>query len=117
VRAAWFAAGVAFIGLAVLGAVLPLLPTTIFVILAAGCFARSSPRLEARILAHPRFGPVVRDWRERGAIPPRGKAFAVGGLLSGTLVFALSAQPGLPLLLAVGAVMALTALWILSRPS
>jgi uncharacterized membrane protein YbaN (DUF454 family) len=117
VRAAWFAAGLLFIGLAVVGAALPLLPTTVFVILAAGCFARSSPRLEARILAHPLFGPLVRDWRDRGAIPPRGKAFAVGGILGGFTIFALSARPELALALAVGAIMALIAVWILSRPS
>lgn len=116
-RAAWFCAGLLFLGLAAVGAIVPLLPTTIFVILAAGCFARGSPRLEARILAHPQFGPLVRDWRARGAIPPRGKAFAVGGLAGGFMVFCTTAQPELPLVFMVGALLVLTGLWIVSRPS
>ena len=68
IRLGWLALGCLFVGLGMIGAVLPLMPTTIFLILATGCFARSSPRLEAWLLNHPRFGPTLRDWRERGAI-------------------------------------------------
>jgi uncharacterized protein len=75
-RLLWLGAG----GLALLtgfiGIFLPLLPTTPFVLLAAFCFARGSPRWEAWLLAHPRFGPLVRDWRERRAIPLRAKQLA-----------------------------------------
>ena len=115
-RPFWLAAGFACLGLGAVGAVLPLLPTTIFLILAAGCFARSSPRLEARILAHPRFGPLVKDWRARRAIPLRGKLFALGGMAGGYAVFLLSAKPGAPLALGVAAVMAAIAGWIARRP-
>lgn len=96
---------------------MPLLPTTIFLILAAACFARSSPKLEARILNHPQFGPFVRDWRERGAIPLRGKLFAVGGMAGGYAAFYFAARPELPLALGVAGVMALIAGWIGTRPS
>jgi uncharacterized membrane protein YbaN (DUF454 family) len=104
------------VGLGIIGAVLPLMPTTIFLILAAGCFARSSPALEARILNHPHFGPFVRNWRERGAIPLRGKLFAVGGIAGGYAVFFFTARPDWPLALGVGAAMALIAAWISTRP-
>ncbi|TPE60623.1 DUF454 domain-containing protein [Sandaracinobacter neustonicus] len=113
----WLAAGFGFVGLGIIGAILPLMPTTIFLILAAGCFARSSPKLEARILAHPRFGPAVRDWRDRGAISRRGKAFAAGGITLGYALFLLSAKPGFALAAGVAAAMTLCAAWILSRPS
>lgn len=93
------------------------MPTTIFLIMAAACFARSSPKLEAKILNHPQFGPFVRDWRERGAIPLRGKLFAVGGMAGGYGVFHLMARPEWPLALGVAATMALIALWIWTRPS
>lgn len=116
-RGLWLAAGLFLTGLGLVGVVVPLLPTTIFLILAAGCFARSSPRLEARILTHPHFGPLVRDWRARGAIPVRGKLFAVGGMAGGYAVFFVSAQPAVPLALGVAGTMALIALWIVTRPS
>lgn len=75
-RGLWALAGAAALVTGIVGIVVPLLPTTPFVLLAAWCFARSSPRLEAWLLAHPRFGPMVLDWRERRAIPLRAKQLA-----------------------------------------
>ena len=75
------------------------------------------PKLEARILAHPRFGPAVRDWRDRGAISHRGKLFAAGGIALGYALFWLTSAPRPELALGVAAAMALCAAWILSRPS
>ncbi len=116
-RGIWLVLGLLLAGLGIIGAVLPLLPTTPFLILAAACFARSSPRLEARILNHPQFGPLVRDWRERGAIPPKAKLLAVGGMTGGYTVFLLASDPALPLAIMVAALMALVAAWLLSHPS
>ena len=61
-------AGLLAVALGTVGIVLPLLPTVPFMILAAFCFARSSPALEARLLNHPKFGPHLVAWREKGAI-------------------------------------------------
>ncbi|HRD85926.1 MAG TPA: YbaN family protein, partial [Rubrivivax sp.] len=72
----YLVSGWASLGLGALGAFLPLLPTVPFVILAAFCFARGSARVERWLLDHPRFGPMVRDWRERRAIPRRAKRLA-----------------------------------------
>lgn len=116
-RGLWFAIGLFFTGLGLIGVVVPLLATVLFLILAAGAFARSSPRLEAWILDHPRFGHHVRDWRERGAIAPRGKLFAMGGMAGGYTVFWLSARPEPWLAAAVALTLCLIAAWILSRPS
>jgi hypothetical protein len=115
-RSVFLVLGLAFTGLGIVGAFLPLLPTTVFLIVAAACFARSSPRLEAWILEHRQFGPLVQAWRENGAIPPRAKALAVAGMSLGYLGFYLGARPGLPLALVVAVLMAACAAFVLSRP-
>jgi uncharacterized membrane protein YbaN (DUF454 family) len=75
-RWVWLVCGVLCMATAVVGIVLPLLPTTPFVLLAAYCFSRGSQRYEHWLLAHPRFGPVVRNWRENHAVPLGAKRLA-----------------------------------------
>jgi uncharacterized membrane protein YbaN (DUF454 family) len=116
-RAGWLALGLLFTALGLVGAVLPLMPTTIFLILAVGCFARSSPRLEAWLLDHPRFGPGLRAWRREKAIPRGAKVMACVGIASGFVIFVLAAHPHLAPMLAVGLVLAAIAAWIVSRPA
>ena len=70
-----------FAGLGAAGAFIPLLPTTPFVLLSAACATRGSEALHRRLLEHPRFGPVLRDWEERQAIPLSGKLLSALGLL------------------------------------
>ena len=90
-RLLYLCLGFACVALGALGIVLPLLPTVPFMLLAAFFFARSSPRLEAWIVGHRRFGPHIRAWRELGAISPAGKRAALAA-------FAFSAVLGLVLL-------------------
>jgi len=72
-RAAFLIAGVLFTVLAVVGVVLPLVPTTPFLLLAAACFARSSPRLYRWLLSNRTFGPYIRQWRRDRTIPQAAK--------------------------------------------
>lgn len=72
-RRVYHYAGLASVGLSIIGVVLPILPTVPFLILAAWCFGKSNPEWERRLLHHPHFGPHIRSWREKGAIPPVGK--------------------------------------------
>jgi len=69
--------GFVFVGLAGLGAVLPVLPTAPFLMVAAACFARSSTRFYDWLLSNRLFGPMIRDWRETRSIPLRAKVSAI----------------------------------------
>jgi uncharacterized protein len=73
--------GLFFIALGMLGAVLPLLPTTPFILVAAACFAKSSPYLYNKLLSNRIFGPLIRDWREYQSIPKRAKRIAIMSIL------------------------------------
>lgn len=117
IRLGWLALGCLFVGLGMIGAVLPLMPTTIFLILAAGCFARGSPRLEAWLLGHPRFGPTLRAWRRDGAIGRRAKIMACSGIAVGYALFLFGARPGIGLALVVAALMTGCAAYIVTRPA
>jgi uncharacterized membrane protein YbaN (DUF454 family) len=98
--------GFLFLAVAVLGLLLPLLPTTPFVLLAAGCFAQSSERMHRWILANRTFGPMVRDWHEKRCVSCRvkGVALASMALVGGFSLFA--AVDGLALRIAGGLLLA-----------
>lgn len=117
VRSAWLVAGLLFVGLGFVGAFLPVLPTTPFMILAAACFARSSTRLENWLLEHRKFGPVLRDWRQRGAIPRRAKMASLIGTTIGYALFWIGSSPGPLLAGAVAALMLFGLAYVFSRPS
>nr|WP_082449447.1 YbaN family protein [Sphingomonas sp. Leaf231] len=116
-RFGWLALGFLCVALGIIGALLPLMPTTIFLILAAGCFARSSPRLEGWLLDHPRFGPGLRAWRRDRAISRRAKGMACTGMAVGYAIFLITAAPHLPLALMVAVAMAACALFVVTRPT
>lgn len=69
--------GLFFVGLAILGAVLPLLPTTPFLLVAAACFAKSSPYFHNLLLQNKVFGPLIYHWQESRSIPKRAKVIAI----------------------------------------
>ncbi len=99
----------------IVGLLLPYVPGVLFLILAAACFTRSSPRLETWLLEHPRLGPPVVAWRDNGAIPRKAKLLACGGMMvSFAMLFVLGA-PWLAIL-ALGTVIAGSCAFVLSRP-
>ena len=113
-RLAYILLGTLSLILAAAGAVLPLLPTVPFVLLAAFCFARGHPPLEAWLVRHPRFGPHIVAWRSRGAISRHGKRAALAAFIVSAgvaLVFAPLPWSLLPL-----AAAAIGGSWIWTRP-
>ncbi|PHV24855.1 hypothetical protein CSQ93_27200 [Janthinobacterium sp. BJB426] len=92
-RWAWTGAGMLMVALGVIGAMLPVMPTTIFLILALACFSRASPRLEHWLLHHPRFGAPLRQWREHRAVSRRGKVLACVGMAIGFVAMCLGHPP------------------------
>lgn len=113
-RHAYLIAGYLSIALGVIGIALPLLPTVPFMILAAYCFARSSPRLERKLLDHPVFGPHILRWREHGAISRKGKKAAMIAFAASSLI-SLLASP-MPWSLIACTCCAIGATWIWRRP-
>jgi uncharacterized protein len=81
VRYLLWAAGTLALVLGLIGVVLPGLPTTPFVLLAAACYAKASPRLHAALLSHRWTGPMLRDWESDRSLTRRSKAIAVGSML------------------------------------
>jgi uncharacterized membrane protein YbaN (DUF454 family) len=75
-RVLLIAAGLGSLALAAVGIFVPGLPTVPFLILSAYCFSRSSPRLHARLIQHPRLGPMISAWQTQRAIPRRAKIAA-----------------------------------------
>jgi uncharacterized membrane protein YbaN (DUF454 family) len=77
VRAFLVVVGTVCLALAGVGLVLPILPTTPFLLVAAACYARASDRLHAWLLANRAFGPTIRDWQTSRSIPRRAKWTAI----------------------------------------
>ena len=112
-RQLWTGAGLMFVGIGAVGAVLPLLPTVPFLLLALFCFARGNPVWEQRLLDHPRWGPPLRGWRERRVIPRKAKQAALIAMGMSVVVTAITV--GWPWVLIPVAVMAISGSWIWTR--
>jgi len=98
----WRALALLCVALGLIGVVLPGMPTVVFMLVAAWAGARGWPRLESWLLDHPRYGPPILHWRERGAISRRGKCAASTMMLVSIGIIALRpdvvavAPPGAP---------------------
>lgn len=91
----WIAGGWAALALGIVGAFLPVIPTTPLVLVAAWCFSKGSKRLHQWLLEHRRFGPMIRDWEQHHVIRLRAKILATATivpLVGYTILF--SSAPG-----------------------
>ena len=116
-RWVYTAAGLASIGLAIIGTVLPVVPTVPLVLLAGFFFSRSSERFDRWLVEHSVFGPIITDWRAGLGFTVRAKLVAVVAIVASfgsTLLIAVSSTAGRigMILLAVSVIF-----YIVSRPT
>lgn len=111
----WIALGWVSVALGVIGAFLPLLPTTPFLLLAAWSFSQGSEKLHAWIMTHPKLSPPIINWQEHGAINRRVKVIATASMIA---VFALAVVMNAPTwaLATQGSILCVVAFFIWSRP-
>ncbi len=114
-RALWLGLAAISLVLGVIGIVLPVLPTTPFILLAAFAAARGSQRLHDWMHSHPRFGRMLQDWERDGAVGRRAKYFASITML-GSAVGLFVFSPRWWIAAIVAAVMLVVAIWLWRRP-
>ena len=115
IRLAWRTLAYGCIGLGAAGAVLPLLPTTPFLLLAAWAAPKGSPRLARWLCHHPRLGPILKAWQKQRAIPRRAKRMAAILLALSWLVLWLSGMP-IHVLAATAAIFCCVTAFVWTRP-
>ena len=119
-RWAWWLLAYASLGTGIVGIFVPVLPTTVFILIAAYAASRGSERLHRYLTGHPRFGPSIRQWQEHGAVSRRAKWAATLTMLASALFLLLSmravgSHKGWMVALPI-ACMAVVALWLWMRP-
>ena len=105
------------VGLGMIGIIMPLFPTTPFLLVAVWAFSRSSPELAEKIRSHRLAGPHIRNWEQHGVIPVAGKVFAFVMMSAMFGYMALATPAPAWALIAAGLVMSGVAAFVLSRPS
>lgn len=115
-RAAYLAIGLVCVGLGVLGAFLPVLPTTPFLLISLWAFSKSSVRLEVWLLEHKRFGPPLVAWRTNRVIPLPAKLTAWGSMVA-SLTLMIATGRSVLAIAGAASVMAIGATYVASKPS
>jgi uncharacterized protein len=111
----WRSLALGCVVLGLIGVVLPGLPTVPFLLVAAWAGGKGWPALETWLLNHPRHGPGIRRWRERGAVPRRAKWFATLMMAASAAAMGVTAAP-LWAKVGVPVFMACVAVWLWRRP-
>lgn len=89
----WRSVGALFFGIGIVNAFVPVLPTTVFLLIGLWAYGKGDPRMRERLLAHPRFGPGLRLWVEKKQISRKGKVAAISGIAASAALTAYALGP------------------------
>lgn len=115
-RHIWTALGIVCVGLGVVGILVPLLPTTPFLILAAYLFSRGSRRMHDWLVNHRFLGPPIRDWRAHRAVSTQAKIWAVTAIAM-LMILSLVLEVPQWALVIEGVILGSVALFLITRPT
>jgi hypothetical protein len=111
----WRILGFTSVGIGMINAFIPLMPTTVFLLVGAWALSKGSPEWRAKLIAHPRFGRALRDWEDGRRVSRRGKRLAALGMAVGWAIVV--AWQGIsPWTVGVGVLLAAIATWLWRRP-
>ncbi len=111
----WRILGFTSVGIGIINAFIPLMPTTVFLLVGAWALGKGSPAWRAKLLAHPKFGRALRDWDDGKRVSRRGKRLAAVGMMISWVILLI--WRGLnPWTAGVGVLLAAIALWLWKRP-
>lgn len=111
----WRVVGVVSASVGLVNAFVPILPTTIFLIIGVWAFGKGAPHWRERLLQHRRFGKPLRDWEDGGRVSRRGKVLAVVGISASWMISAYFVGLGW-IIASLGVVLASLAIWLATRP-
>ena len=111
----WRSLVILFIILGFIGALLPGMPTTVFLILAAWAASKGWPQMDAWLLNHPKYGATLRAWRQNGTVPRKAKYFASIMMLLSAVMMLFTPAP-LAVKVFTNVTMFAVAIWLWMRP-
>ncbi len=111
----WRSLVVLFVILGFIGAILPGMPTTVFLILAAWAASKGWPQMDAWLLNHPKYGPTLRAWRANGTVPRKAKWLASIMMLISGIIMLFTTAP-LAVKAFTNVTMLIVAIWLWRRP-
>ncbi len=112
----WRTLGTVSMAIGLINAFIPLLPTTVFLLIGAWAYGRGDPRMRERLLNHPRFGAALRRWVEHRQISAKGKLMACAGIGASAALTFWAIGPR-PVVWAVLAGLAVLSLYLVTRPT
>jgi|GEM_PF-74936 len=112
----FFALGIIMVACGIIGIMLPVMPTTIFFIMALACFSRSSSRMKYWLLNHPKFGANLTAWSKYQIVPKKAQYWATASMMLSVIIVALTTQ-SITLTMLVAYSVLLVIVYLFSKPS